>query len=140
MSDERGFTLLEVLVAFVIAAMAVAVLVEGTLGGLRSADVAGRYEEAIARARSRLAALGTNIVAGDTQGDDGGSYHWHLRVAPNASNLIASDVVNGVPATRTTLYSVSVAISWGEGDRARVVQLDTKRIGTQPAIGPGSTQ
>jgi len=95
MSDERGFTLLEVLVAFVIAAMAVAVLVEGVLGGLRSADVAGRYEEAIARARSRLAALGTNIVAGDTQGDDGGSYHWHLRVAPNASKLIASDVVRG---------------------------------------------
>lgn len=138
MSGERGFTLLEVLIALVITTVAVAMLFDGAMGGLRSADVAGRYEEAIARARSRLAALGTNIVAGDTQGDDGGPYHWHMRVAPIASTLIASDVLNGIPATRATLYSVSVAVSWGKEGRARAVQLDTKRVGTVPAIGPGS--
>src|SRR5438477_9482188 len=117
MRGERGFTLLEVLVAFVILGMAISLLLQGAFGGLHSADVAGRYAEAVARARSHLAALGTGLVAGDTQGDDGSAYHWRVRVVPVRSTLIASDVVNGVPATHATLYSVSVAISWREGGR-----------------------
>ena len=143
---EHGFTLLEVLVAFAIAALARSVLFQGALAGLRSAGVAGRYEEALSRARSHLAALGDSLVPMDTQGEDGGtssdehdshpdsSYHWHVRVSPLTSTVRGGDVIGGLPATRTTLYHVSVAVSWQDGSSTRTVELDSERLGT---TGPG---
>jgi len=145
---ERGFTLLEVLVAFAIAALALSVLFHGALAGLRSAGVAGRYEEALSRARSHLAALGWNLAATDLQGDDGApsresdahrgsSYHWHVRVSPLAATVRGGGVVGGAPAVRITLYAVSVAVSWQEDGRQRVVELDSERLNTALASGPG---
>ena len=148
---ERGFTLLEVLVAFAIAALALSVLFRGALTGLLSADVAGRYEEALSRARSHLAALGWSPVATDLQGDDdgapsresddrrGSSYHWHVRVSPIAAAVRGGGVVGGAPAVRITLYAVSVAVSWQEDGRQRVVELDSERLGTALTSGPGDS-
>ena len=53
-STEHGFTLLEVLVAFIIAALALAVLFHAGLSGVQAAQSASHYEQAIARARSHL--------------------------------------------------------------------------------------
>ena len=48
---DRGFTLLEVLVAFIIAALALGVLFQGGIGGLTTANAAARYDEALSRAQ-----------------------------------------------------------------------------------------
>ena len=120
MRGERGFTLLEVLIAFAIAAFALAVLYRGAIDGLRTARVAGSYEEAVARARSRLAMLGHGIALtrGELAGEDGGGYHWRIRIAPVAATAAA-------PRARIPhleLYAVSVAVSWAaEGRRRRPI-------------------
>jgi len=146
--------LLEVLVAFAIAALALSVLFQGALAGLRSAGVAGRYQEALSRARSHLAAIGGNLTATDLQGEDGlgedtgtpphaggahkgTAYHWHVRVSPIASTVRGGDMTGGLPALRTTLYTVSVAVSWQEGGGRRVVELDSERLGMAAAGGAG---
>jgi len=125
---DHGFTLLEVLVAFIIAALALAALFEGGLGGLRATTVSSRYLEAVARAQSHLAAttLEGNLVAADTQGDEGGGFHWHVRVTQAAAGAAAAGAQSG-PAP--ALYAVSVAESWSESGHSRVVQLDTQRVG-----------
>lgn len=133
--QEAGFTLLEVLVAFVIAAIALGALYQGAISGLLGARVATQYEEATSRARSHLAAIrqDTRLVPGDQSGDDGGGFRWRTRiaVAQAAPRPPASE-----PGTRLpTLYNVSVAISWG-ADAARAVQLDTQRLGFVAAVGP----
>jgi general secretion pathway protein I len=128
---DSGFTLLEVLIAFVIAGLGIAALMQAGAGGLRATHAAARYEEAIARARSHLAAAthGAPLVPGDNQGDDGGGYHWRVRVTPAATTTLQR--IGGVrrPATPITLYAVSVWISWREGAATRDVRLDTEQIG-----------
>ncbi len=119
---EAGFTLLEALIAFAIAALALAALLQGALTGLRAAQAATRTEEALARARSRLAALeATPIAPADRSGDDGGGFAWRLRVVPAATS-------GGL-----TLYNVTVAVGWRDGGTPREVRLETQRLG--PAAG-----
>lgn len=121
-ADRRaGFTLLEALIAFAILALALTALLQGTLGGLRGTQAAGRTEEALARARSRLAALEAGpIRAGDQRGDDGGGFAWRTRIVP-------ADSAGG-----RTLFAVSVSIAWREGATPREVRLETQRLGAVP--------
>lgn len=115
---EAGFTLLEALIAFAILALALAALLQGTLSGLRATQLAARTEEALARARSRLAALeAAPVAAGDQRGEDGGGFAWRTRIVPAES------------AGGLTLYAVSVAIGWKEGGTPREVRLETQRLG-----------
>ena len=117
-AGEAGFTLLEALIAFVIAALALAALLQGALTGLRATEAASRTEEALARARSRLAALDAAPLApADRRGDDGGGFAWRLRVVPEATS-------GGL-----TLYAVSVAVGWRDGGTPREVRLETQRLG-----------
>ena len=115
---DWGFTLLEVLVAFVIAALALGLLFRIGTDGLTGAAQAGRYQEALARAQSHLDALGDSPPPGDRQGDEADGFHWHVRVVP-----IASETLPGPGGNRASLLSVSVAISWGR----RSVELDSER-------------
>lgn len=132
MRRDAGFTLLEVLVALLITGIAMGALFQGTLGGLRAADISGRTEEALSRARSRIAVLGQAgpIQAGDREGEDGGGYRWRERVAPASIR----------PAPRgeagLALYQIQVRISWGEGLGARSVTLETRRLGIAPPARP----
>ena len=131
-----GFTLLEVLVAFVIAALALAALYNGGIGGLRAAVVSGRYLEAVSRAQSHLdtATVGDSLTPSDRQGDEADGFHWRVRVTQAA--VAATDPA--APQTRAALalYSVSAAVSWTENGRSRAVQLDTQRAAAAPLPPP----
>ena len=133
MRDTRGFTLLEVLVAFVIAALALAVMFRGTIDALNASRTAARYDDALVRARSHLAmaAHGGTLMPGDWRGDDGGGYRWHLHVA--TVSMGAAHPTGG-QAQQLALYAVTVWESWTEGDHTREVRLDTEEIG-QPVGG-----
>jgi general secretion pathway protein I len=116
---EAGFTLLEVMAAFVIAALASLVLYQAGFTGAAQATAAARYQEAVVRAQSRLASIGTLTALQPERlsGDDGGGFNWQLSITPEQSN-----------GAGLTLYSVRVTESFGN----RQVTLATKRL------GPGS--
>src|SRR5713226_7483329 len=80
-STARGFTLLEVVVALAIAALALVGLFRAGSGGVLAVDVAGRVDEAIERAQSHLAEFGrvAAITPVETAGDDGDGYRWRVR-------------------------------------------------------------
>ncbi|HVJ51943.1 MAG TPA: prepilin-type N-terminal cleavage/methylation domain-containing protein [Aliidongia sp.] len=132
-ASPSGFTLLEVLIAFVIAAMALGIMFKAATGGLFAVATAGKYEEAMSRAKSHLAALGHDnpLTAGDFEGDDGSDFHWSIHVAQIATVKPSEQLLRTVPqiASRMpALYEVDVAISWTEGGRKRQVQLRSKRL------------
>ena len=132
-AEDAGFTLLEVLVAFVIAALALGVLFGGGIGGLNAVNAAARYDEALSRAQSHLAeaSAGPDYQPQDRQGDEGGHYHWRLRVQQLAT-AAAADPTKPGPA----LFGISVAVSWPDGARTRSVALQTQRVGTAPPPAP----
>jgi general secretion pathway protein I len=131
--QSGGFTLLEVVVALAIAAVALVGLFRAGSGGLFAVDTAARAQEGIQRAQSHLAAVGRDaaLVQGEFTDDDGGGYRWRLRVRPVASRALAPDGNSARPAT---LYDVEVAISWPGRSGDRSVVLKTLRLGT-PATG-----
>ncbi len=145
----RGFTLLEVVVAFLIAALALAALLQGSTGGLQNARTAAHYGEAIARAQSRLAALSATLQPGEQSGDDGGGFTWRVVVRPGPSVAVPRPPAAPRPGTalpvnrqpngavdRTVLYDVSVAITWRTDGAARQVALSTRRLGLAPPEPP----
>ena len=129
---SAGFTLLEVLVAFIIAALAVGALLEGAAGGLRNARVAAHTQEAVARAQSRLAAVSAALQAGEQSGDDGGGFLWRASVVPGAAVVVPRQQ----GAERTVLYAVTVVVSWRLDGGSRQVVLGTQRLGLAPLEPP----
>ncbi len=140
MRADRGFTLLEVLIAFVIAALAMGALFSGTVSGLDSTAVAARYDEAISLAKSHIAAIGRGaaIATQETSGADGESFTWHLRIREAASRQLAltdQDRANDVKPSRAVLYDIVVTESWKAGGRTRQVTLATRRFDVRAAEG-----
>ncbi len=124
----RGFTLLEVLVAFAIASIALAVLFRGGVDGVFASRIAARTEEAVARAQSRLTAMchGARLAPGTQSGNDGGGFAWRSEVltAGTANVARGSDDEPKVPL-KLTLFAVRVVVSWGDAPAARQVSLVT---------------
>lgn len=121
----RGFSLLEVLVAFIILAMALGVLMRIFSGGLGNIGMAEHYSQAVAIAEMKLAAVGVEfpLTEGENAGEEHG-YTWRTSVLRYEG--AASPVE---PATLLLdLYQVEVTVNWDEtATRPRSVQLVTLR-------------
>ena len=133
--QSSGFTLLEVVVALAIAAVALVGLFQAGSGGFFAVDTAARAQEAVQRARSHLAAVGRDaaLVQGDFTDEDGGGYRWRLRVQPVATRQLPAP--GGNANATATLFDVEVAISWPGHSGDRSVVLKTLRLGTAATGG-----
>src|ERR1700746_433097 len=128
-SQSDGFTLLEVVVALAISAVALVGLFQAGSGGLFAVDTAARVQEAVQRAQSPLAAVGRDaaLTQGDFTDDDGDGYRWRLTVRPVMSRQVLA--VGGSTTATETLFDVEVAISWPGRSGDRSVVLKTLRPG-----------
>ncbi len=122
-SRQRGFTLLEVLVALVIATMGLMSVFSAFGASAQSMAATVQYQEALSRARSRLEAVCATAAESENGGDDGGGFRWRSSVRPLGSTARPEE-----QGPVTTLYAVTVWVSWGENGRARSVRLDTERL------------
>lgn len=125
---QSGFTLLEVLVALAIAGLALAVMSEAATGGFLASKTAAGYQEALSRAKSHMASLGsdTTVVPGQAEGDDGGGYHWRYRVI---------EIGRQEQPAGLALYEIEVGVAWSAGGHRREVVLRTERA-RRPLGGP----
>jgi hypothetical protein len=133
--------LLEVLIAFAIATVALAVLYHGAAEGLLGSRLATRTDEAVARARSRLAALchGARLAPGEQSGDDGSQYSWRTVISRAATEAVArpeTDPDQASPPMRADLFAVRVIESWPGTFRPHQVALETRCLTVGPAEQP----
>lgn len=121
-----GFTLIEVLVAFAIAAMGLAALMQVFATGLRSAATSEEYARATMLAETRLAGIGVEqaVDPGETFGAYDNGYRWRVVITPYDEPDMD---------TAVAVYEVSVTVSWGKADApGRAVTLRTLRLGPAP--------
>lgn len=125
---QRGFSLLEVLVAFSILSLALATLFTLFGTGVRGTTVARDYQQALLVAESRMAFLqgiaAQQLKAESEQGETPDGYLWKSAVTPLEQE---SPVVAGV-----ALYQLEVQVSWQEGGHARQIDLATLRLEHAP--------
>jgi general secretion pathway protein I len=120
---ERGFTLIEALVAFVIAALVLGSVLPVLGDAVRGSARAEGYTRAVLWAESLLDAVGRlePLAEGDEAGDFGDGYRW--RTAVRAFQPGGAGTAN-LPA----LYEVLVAVTWADRGRERTVELATLRL------------
>ncbi len=134
-SAGSGFTLLEVLVAFVIAALALGVLFHGAIEGLAAVRLADRSAEALSRARSHLASVGHGVPLRTEalQGEDGGGFTWSLRLRPLGAAPMLQGGGDAQHPAHETLFEVRVTESWDGPQGRRGTTLVTRRAAVTPA-------
>jgi general secretion pathway protein I len=138
-NSQRGFTLLEVLVAFIIAALALGVMFDASIGGLRASETASHYQEALSLARSHLAdATGAGMADRNATGDDGRGFHYAVRVSAVGTATLPrppNQDPAATPAATIVLYAVTVTESWHGDGGERQVRLQSARLGPGAAKG-----
>jgi general secretion pathway protein I len=119
---ERGFTLLEILVAFIVLAIVGGSLLQLFQGGMRNLAHSTDYSHAALLARSKLSELEAypEVAPGEQTGDFDERYRWRLRVAPYQDPDGAPAAASGVE-----LMTAELSVSWGEDREERSITVET---------------
>jgi general secretion pathway protein I len=119
---NSGFTLLEVLVALLIFALAFGVLAQIFQTGLRQSATAERMAAATMLARSHLARIGIDLPLeiGTIEEDAGDDFRLRTTIEPAELEGAADDEL--IPLL------VEVAVAWGPVESERQVALTTLRL------------
>jgi general secretion pathway protein I len=148
----RGFSLIEMVAAFLVFALAVAMLMSILTSSLRATRQSADYTQAALRAQSLLDAVGVGVrlEEGRSSGDFGDGFRWELEVAPADATAIepppqqspqpgmpagpgqaapAQTTPAGelVPASPVDLYDVVLDVFWGSPGRERTARFVTLR-------------
>ncbi|MGH8593790.1 MAG: type IV pilus modification PilV family protein [Gammaproteobacteria bacterium] len=144
---ERGFSLLEVLVSFVILALTLSVLLRAYGTSVRNAGIAEQHLRAASVAESLLARLGRDVALqpGEASGEIG-AYRWHWLISPYELPPLAPFALSNPTAqaqdeegeqqgsalrTLPKAFQVRLTLAWGAPASTRSLALSTLRIARQ---------
>lgn len=144
---QAGFTLIEVLAAFVVFALAFGAVMHALSGSLYNTVRAGAYTEAALLARSKMAAIGITdeLKPRSAQGEFDNGYRWQLDIHELEKEIAATVAGDPLKPAATSqpglstnpqqlgltpqvaLYEIELTITWGEDAHARQVVFRTLR-------------
>jgi general secretion pathway protein I len=139
MNRQKGFSLLEILIAFSILALSLGILLKIFSAGVNTAVVAEDYTAAVQIAQSLMAKTGleTPLQAGQESGLENEKYYWLVEVSPFAFNpektdntATRADTEKGdTGATTAVLFKVRVTVTWGDDNvNDRQIELTTLKL------------
>ena len=128
-SRSGGFTLLEVLLAFLVFSLSFAVILEILSGSMRSTTRARTYSEAALLAQSLVDMVGTDIPLeeGTMAGEAPGGYDWTLSISAYQPEFADDPVIELAELSGTTLMWVDLEVGWGNERRPQQVHFATVR-------------
>ena len=131
-ASQRGFSLLEVLVAFVVLAVVGTVLSQLYSSSLRNAGAAEEWSRATLVAEGRLAqaAAAVPLKEGRAAGsEDDGRINWTTRVEPYVPSDVSPELMNASATLPMGLLRVSVSVSFpGATGLDRTITLSTVKL------------
>ncbi|MGH8849663.1 MAG: type IV pilus modification PilV family protein [Casimicrobiaceae bacterium] len=126
-----GFSLLEVLAAFVVLALVGTALFRIFSGALGNASLSDEYSRATLYAESRLATLGveTPLRESTQQGtSEDGKYAWSASVVPDKPPGSTPDLDAATDLMPVRLWRIGVTVSWAGPGGDRSIALTTDRV------------
>jgi len=125
--NSGGFTLLEVMLAFVIFAMSFAVVLEIISGSIRNTMHAKEYTEVALITQSVMDQVGLDIPleSGTRSSGELGEYKWELEVNPFEGSAEVSRFQEISEQTGIELLEVEFIITWGKYPRERSNRFTT---------------
>jgi len=126
---NNGFTLLEVLLAFVVFALSFTLVMEILTGSMRNTVRAREYTEAALVAQSVMDQLGLDlpVEAGANYAGESGDYQWELYVGLYDGGAENTHSVELSELTGIELLQIDLVISWGEPPRDKSNDFSTVR-------------
>src|SRR5437762_13436814 len=130
-----GFSLLEVLVAFVILSLVATALFRMFGGALSNAAAADDWSRALLVAQTRLAVAASTLPlreSADQGSETDGRIRWETKVAPYTPPNTTDDLERASEALPARLYRVSVDVRFpSDNGRDRIVSLSTLKLGAR---------
>lgn len=126
--QQQGFTLLEVIVAVVIAALCLAALSQVFATGVRAASTSSDYMRAMTLAQSLLAGVGVEKATSDgsesgTSSD--GRLTWTVTISPEPTDEAENPLKPPLELKRVIARVVAGSANDTPGNRGRTVELVT---------------
>lgn len=125
--EQLGFTILEVLVAFLVSALLLTIILSGFSQGLSNLRLLEQRAEAATIAQSRLAEVSylfplypatyTGIVHGNP------SYRWEIKIEP-----LRWEFENRVSSLGMSLYKIEANVYWKFSNIDKSLTLNTLRL------------
>lgn len=130
----RGYTLIEVIVAFAVLGLGLMLLLGTLSNGTRQVRWAADAGRATLHARSLLDDVGiaVPVTPGQSVGTfDDGRYRWTLDIAPFVDPDAPPTLVD---AGGDGLFELTLAVEWGEAGPRERLQLHTLRLRSPDAM------
>ncbi len=126
---SSGFTLLEVLLAFVVFALSFTAVLEILTGSMRNTVRAREYTEAALIAQSVMDQLGLEfpVETGANYSGESGDYQWELNIFLYEEVEENTQSVELGELTGIELLQIDLVISWGEPPRDQSNEFSTVR-------------
>jgi len=124
-----GFTLLEVLLAFVVFALSFTTVLEILSGSMRNTVRAREYTEVALIAQSVMDQLGLEIPVeqGTIVSGDSGDYAWEISIYSYQDNSENAYSVELGELTGIELLQIDLLVTWGEPPREKSNSFSTVR-------------
>lgn len=126
MMRQRGFSLLELLVAFSIMAISLVMLYRVSASSARHVVDAERYQRAVVLADSLLASTETVDEKGWNDAGEVAGFSWMVRSVPYLTPIANADP-KALP-----LHEIALTVRWREGAQAREIAVTTLRVQRKP--------
>jgi general secretion pathway protein I len=124
MKSHRGFSLIEIMIAFVIMAIALTIVIRVFSTGLTTVSKTERYSIAIQIAESLMARVGEDISLdnGQLKGDIEETYYWLVSIEPMLIDykMLMIDESN----SNMELKKVKIQVGWLDNEISSNIELD----------------